>query len=212
MNGDIADRITMVEVMARRLEAMRAELNAEAAPLAAGTRLPGFAGGQKLGYLTIPESKPRAEVTDSARLAEWAAEHHPDGVTVTVKTSWLSDPHLVDLVRAHLPGAVERVVRPSFLGDLRAAVGAYGGWPDEATGEIVPVPGMRKIPGGEPGSPRVTLDKDIREIAGAPRVPLPAGIADEARKVLVGEHEPTFLGGFPEDRRALTGDGDGRTG
>lgn len=183
--GDIADRITVVEVMLQRIEAMRKELNAEAAAaLKAGTRLPGFAGGQKLGDLTIPRSSPRAEVTDSAELIDWAAEHHPDDVTVRVKASWLGDPHLVDLVRKHLPGALEHVVRPGFLGDLRAAVAAYGGWPDKQTGEIRKVPGMRKIDGGEPGSPRVTLDKDIREIAGAPRMPLPAGIAAEARSMI----------------------------
>ena len=183
MTGDIADRITMVEVMVQRIGAVREELNEEAAAaLKAGTRLPGHAGGRKLGDLTIPVSGPHAEVTDTAKLTEWTAEHHPDSITFRIKTSRLADAHLIDLVRQHFPDAVDQIVRPKFLGELEDSVAAYGGWPDEQTGLIGPVPGMRKIPGGKACSPRVKLDKDVKEIPGAPRVPLPAGIADEAEE------------------------------
>lgn len=58
-------------------------------------------------------------------------------------------------VKANVPTEVQTVelVRPSFQRVLLDKVKADGGWYDEATGEIVPVPGVTVTP----GTPRPTL-------------------------------------------------------
>lgn len=203
MTESLADRMAMAEVLTQRIKAIREQLNREAASLRAGTRLPGYADGTELGAVVIPKSSESSAVTDEAALYDWVADTFPEKIVSVLKPSWFGDPRLVDLVRRHLPEAVMQIVRPAFTDELLGYVAKFGGNLDDS-GEVVPVPGMERRPGGKALAPRVNLDADVKQAAATPGVPLPAGIAEAAGRAI--------LGVAADGRRALTGDGDGRTG
>ena len=185
MTESLPDRMAMCEVLAQRIEAIREQLNTEAASLRAGTRLPGFADGTELGAVVIPKSSESASVTDEAALYEEVAERWPEKIVSVIKPSWFSDQRMVDLARQHLPEAVMQIVKPAFTDQLLADVAKFGGTIDDS-GEVVPVPGMVRRPGGKALSPRVNLDADIKQAAATPGVPLPAGIAEAAGRAILG--------------------------
>jgi hypothetical protein len=199
VTADIADRMAMVEVLAQRIKAMREQLNEEASALKAGTRLPGFVGDTELGALVIPKSSESASVTDETALYDEVAEKWPEKIVSVIKPSWFGDERLVNLARKHLPEAVTQIVRPSYVDELLGYVAKFGGNIDDS-GEVVPVPGMKRNPGGKPLSPRVNLDADIKQAAATPGVPLPAGITEATAQAILGT---------AAYRMALDGHGDG---
>lgn len=190
----VARRRLQAAILRKRLDAITDQLNAELAELPPGSRMAGWMGSVKLGSVTIPETKPTAQVTDPEKFARWVRDNWPGQTADVIRPEYARDQRLVRLAREHMPDAVERTVSPVFRDEVTQSVLLYGGFHDD-NGEVQPVPGVERFPGGEAKTPAAVLDKDIRLAAENPRSPLPGPLAEALGRLVL--ELPPAEGGSP---------------
>lgn len=155
-------RLGVLKYLSDRLNTARKEdLGPQAvAAFPVGSRLPVMIGGEHAGWLSIPQPRRTASVTNEARFLAWAKELFP---TEVVK--------------------VEQV-RSSFQANVLQSVKDRGGWVDKATGELVDVPGV-EVKDGDPytkvdategmgdiiGRAWLAGELDLREMLALPAAP-----------------------------------------
>lgn len=103
--------------------------------------------GEKVGQVTLPESKPSDDVVDPASLFEWA---EPQG---GIK---------VDVIPAQAERVEKRIDYAWLDGKIKNSIPGDGGdLIDSETGEVIP--GVKRTPGGIKPSFTITFAKDGRE-------------------------------------------------
>ena len=115
----IAKWLTERIVAARREELEPAAVRA----LPVGSRIPVVLDGVSAGAVSRPKPTVRVSVTNPLKFLAWTEEHRP-GEVETV-----------------------RQVRQSFTDAVKRSVKEHGGWLDQATGEVTPVPGVEAAEG-----------------------------------------------------------------
>ena len=138
----IAQTMLLFKVLTDRMAKVRKEsLNEDAASwMPAGTRLPVLIGGRQAGWVSMPKPRTTTSVADEKELTAFVEKRFP-GEVETVSTTR---------------------IRPAFVTALKAAFEDDGGWVDEATGEVVEIPGLKSTI-GDP-IPRVEADTDAFEV------------------------------------------------
>ena len=135
---DLALKLAVHKVLADQLKGVRGELDEQARQVMepgdrATAKLP---SGERVGSVTLAQGRVTARVVDERAFTAWVAERFPSEVV--------------------------RVVRESFAKAVLDAVRKHGGWLDEATGELVTVPGVT-VAEGDP-YPTVRLTQDAQQL------------------------------------------------
>lgn len=89
--SDAATRVAIVAALKSKVleayELARAEAGEQMDP---GDRKAAQLGGGKLGHVTVATGSTRAKVTNDTALTKWVAEHHPDEIVQSVRSSYVN--------------------------------------------------------------------------------------------------------------------------
>ena len=141
---ELATRLLILRVLRDRLAAADTAAREEARAVfdRPGVRDIGLAGDEQIGHVRLDKATTTATLTDEAAHLAWCQEHAPEAVETVVRVR-------NDVVMRHLRSMRE-----------------YGAVADEATGEMVAVPGIR-VADGDPRLVVLPLKDADAVVAGA---------------------------------------------
>lgn len=160
---NLPQRLALVKFLTETLGRLRRDelLPQSAAEMPPGSRMPVMFGGRHAGWASMPKGSVSASVADEKELLAWAEKNYPDRVETVTEVA--VDDDLIAFLAEHYPTALQesRRVRPSWVGDICAALKDPGHYITVTGEKLTEVPGI-----------------EVRENDPAPRVNLEPGAAD----------------------------------